>query len=62
MDKPGYFGLLGNFWKILKIKEQHRLFKETYYQINNPNSLRSKVLTVHLFIEFWLNNMIGELG
>jgi hypothetical protein len=62
MDKPGHFGLSGNFWKILKIKEKDKLIKNTYNQINNSNSLINKVETMHLLIEFWLNNMIGVFG
>lgn len=60
MDKPEYFGMLGNLRKISKIKDEDKFYKELSNQINDPNPLRSKILTLHLLIEYWLNKILEE--
>ncbi len=62
MDNPEYFGMLGNLRKISKIKDEDKFYKELTNQINDPNPLRSKVLTLHLLVEYWLNKILEELG
>ena len=62
MNKAEFYGMLGNLRKKTKVKEQDMLFKKLADQINDPNPLRSKVLTLHLLIEYWLDKILEELG
>ena len=61
MDKQEYFGMLGNLRKISKVNDGDKFYKELTNQINDPNPLRSKVLTLHLLVEYWLNKILEEL-
>lgn len=40
--------------------EGDRLFRRLANEINNPDPLRSKILTLHLYIEHWLDRIIEK--
>jgi len=62
MTKAEFFGMLGNLRKSSTIKEQDMIFRDLADQINDPNPLRSQVLTLHLLIEYWLDKILESSG
>ena len=60
-DKPVYFAKLANGRRKYTVGDDtsQRFYEKYVLEINNPNPLRSKILTFHLCIEYWLNR-IGD--
>lgn len=61
--KPVYFGKIANLRKKSKRRdysEKDKIYRRLADEINEPDPLRSKVLTLHLYIEYWLDNIIEK--
>jgi|GEM_PF-6913614 len=63
-ENPDYYARLANFRKKSngKVETDNRIYRKLAIEINNPDFFRSKILTLHLYVEYWLDKIIKELG
>jgi uncharacterized protein YutE (UPF0331/DUF86 family) len=60
--KPVFFGMLADPRKSKYVIPEERIAEELLDEIFDPNPLRSHVITLHLYVEYWLDKLLEAVS
>jgi hypothetical protein len=60
-ERPIYFGLMNDPSQVMLDYVPDSIYEKLLEEILNPDIMRSQVITLHLYIEYWLDKLLQKI-